>query len=136
MFRCDQSGFACGGQTAGAVGGCTKPLGPFGGSRVDSELLGPVGSVVEGSGTLMSLVAPKARGSSFIFAFAEGCDSLDIIVSGTDSAFTGVRTRLSLRLRLWGRGDLEEQGDLFFTAETVSPWLSFSGVIDRSKDLG
>lgn len=96
VFRFDQSGLVGAGRKAGAVGGCTKPLGPFGGSRVVSELLGPVGIGGECSRILTSpSVSVTAGSSSLTFA---GCESFDITVSGTDSALTGVRARLSLRL--------------------------------------
>jgi hypothetical protein len=99
-----QLGCVGGGREGGAVGGGTKPLGPFGGSRAGSGPLGPVGSGGECSRILTSPSVSMAAGSSLTFPFPEGCESFDITVSGTDSALTGVRARLSLRLRLWHWG--------------------------------
>jgi hypothetical protein len=81
---------------AGLVGGCTKPLGPFGGSRAGSELLGPVGNGGDGSCILMSPPASVTAGDSS-FTVPCGGGSFDITMSGTDSASAGVRGRLSLR---------------------------------------
>jgi hypothetical protein len=96
VFR-DQSGFIGGSRAAGPVGGCTKPLGPFGGSRAGSELLGPVGNGGEGSRIFTSpSVSVAVGGSSFTFPCEDGGGSFDIIVSITESAFAGVRGRLSM----------------------------------------
>jgi len=103
VFHLDQSGFVGGCLEAGAMGGCVKPLGPFGGSRAGSEPLGPVGITGgDGSHILISLSGSlTVEGSSLTFPFAESCESFDITVSGMDSAFAGVCVRLLLRLRLW-----------------------------------
>lgn len=145
MFRCNQSGFVGACREAGPVGGCTKPLGPFGGSRVDSKPLGPVGSAGEGSRILISVFVSVTLPSSLTIPFVGGCESFEITVSGTDSAFISERVGLPLRLRLWCRGlelcsrlsfgVLERLRERSFAAGISSFRLFLSGVNNCREDL-